>query len=249
MLTVCIVVMVIFLFLRNILGHPDSRLRRAVLHRGHVRRDVPAGLQPEQPLADGADAFGGLRGGRRHRDAGEHRAPHGNGRDAHAGGAGGLEGNRLHHSLHDHLAGGGLHPGALHGGHRGTPAARVLGDHRGGDSDLRVRLADADAHAGQPLPARRAQPAPRHLLPRPGRRIQPADLVVRDDAAPGPALPPGDLPGRAWPCWWEPCTCSRPCRRVSFPARTADSCSASCWDRRTRRTTTWSTTRRPSGTS
>ena len=64
--------------------HPDSRRGGAVLDRRHVRGDVPAGLQPEQPFADGADALGGLRGGRRHRDAGKHRAPHGNGRVAHA---------------------------------------------------------------------------------------------------------------------------------------------------------------------
>ena len=78
-LTVCLVVMVIFLFLRNLSRHPHSGRGRAVLHRRHVRRDVPARLQPEQSLADGADALGGLRGGRRHRDAGKHRAPHGDG--------------------------------------------------------------------------------------------------------------------------------------------------------------------------
>ena len=38
-------------------------------------------------------------------------------------------------------------------GHRGAAAARVLGDHRGGDSDLGLRLADADADAWQPVPA------------------------------------------------------------------------------------------------
>ena len=81
-LTICLVVMVIFLFLRNLSATLIPGLRRAVLDHRHVRRDVPARLQPEQSLADGADAVGGLRRGRRHRHAGEHRAPHGDGRDA-----------------------------------------------------------------------------------------------------------------------------------------------------------------------
>ncbi len=82
-LTVCVVVLVIFLFLRNLSATVDSRLRGAVLDCRHVRGDVPAALQPEQSVADGADAFGGLRGGRRHRHAGKHRAAHGDGQDAH----------------------------------------------------------------------------------------------------------------------------------------------------------------------
>ena len=39
----------------------------AALARGHGGSDVPLPLQPGQPVADGADGFGGLRGGRRHR--------------------------------------------------------------------------------------------------------------------------------------------------------------------------------------
>ena len=58
MLTIALVVMVIFLFLRNLSATLIPGLRGAVLHRRHVRRDVPAGLQPEQPVADGADALG-----------------------------------------------------------------------------------------------------------------------------------------------------------------------------------------------
>ncbi len=44
-------------------GHPDSRRGGAILHRGHVRGDVPARLQSELSLVDGADALGGVRGG------------------------------------------------------------------------------------------------------------------------------------------------------------------------------------------
>ena len=73
MLTVALVVMVIFLFLRNIRRHDHSERRRAAFAGRHVRRDVPGGLQPEQPDADGADDFDRIRGGRRDRDDREHR--------------------------------------------------------------------------------------------------------------------------------------------------------------------------------
>ena len=58
LLTVCVVVMVIFLFLRNV---------SATL--------IPGAAVPFSIIG----TFGRLRGGRRHRDAREHRAPHGNG--------------------------------------------------------------------------------------------------------------------------------------------------------------------------
>ena len=78
--TLVLVILVIFLFLRNVLGHHDSRHGAAVLDCRHLQRHVPAGLQHEQHLDDGADSLGRLRGGRRHRHAGEHRAPHRKGR-------------------------------------------------------------------------------------------------------------------------------------------------------------------------
>ena len=55
--------------------------------------------------------------------------------------------------LDDDLAGRGIHPGAVHGRHRGPAAARILGDHHGGDPGLRIRLADLHPDARQPLPA------------------------------------------------------------------------------------------------
>jgi hypothetical protein len=44
MLTIALVVMVIFLFLRN-LAPPSFPRRRAALDCRHLRRDVPAGLR------------------------------------------------------------------------------------------------------------------------------------------------------------------------------------------------------------
>ena len=63
-----------------------ARRRAGVAHR-HVRRDVSAGLQPRQPVADGADRRHRLRGRRRHRGAGEHHPPHRGRHAARAGGA------------------------------------------------------------------------------------------------------------------------------------------------------------------
>ena len=69
------------------LRHHHSQPGAAHVHHRHLRRHVPAGLHARQSLADGADALGRVRGGRRHRGAGKHRAAHGNGQDAHGGGA------------------------------------------------------------------------------------------------------------------------------------------------------------------
>ena len=82
MLTVALVVMVIFLFLRNLAATIIPERRRAAFAGRHVRRDVPARLQPEQPDPDGADHLHRLRGGRRHRDDREHHALHRRRRDA-----------------------------------------------------------------------------------------------------------------------------------------------------------------------
>jgi hypothetical protein len=69
----------------------------------------------------------------------------------------GSAGNRLHHHLDDALADRRVHPGAVHERHRRPPAARVRRHHLRRDPGLRLRLADADADAVQPLPeARRA---------------------------------------------------------------------------------------------
>ena len=74
--TLALVIMVIFLFLRNFSATmiPAMALPFSII--GTFCRDVPAGFQPQQHLHDGADPLHRLRGGRRHRHAGEHRPPH-----------------------------------------------------------------------------------------------------------------------------------------------------------------------------
>ncbi len=114
LLTVGLVVLVIFLFLRNLSGHADSESGVAAVHRRHVCGDGVVELQPGQPVADGADAVGGFRGGRCHRDARKHRASHGIGRSAVGGGVEGFARNRFHHHFDDAVAGGGVSADPVH---------------------------------------------------------------------------------------------------------------------------------------
>ena len=79
LLALGLVILVIFLFLRNLSATVIPISGPAHVHRGHLLGHVSPGLQPGQPLPDGPDPVGGLRGGRRHRGAGKYRAPHGDG--------------------------------------------------------------------------------------------------------------------------------------------------------------------------
>jgi len=63
MLAVALVVLVIFLFLRNRPGHHHPQRGRAGLPGGLLRGDVSFGIQPEQPVAHGPDHLHGFRGG------------------------------------------------------------------------------------------------------------------------------------------------------------------------------------------
>ena len=130
LLTLVLVVLVIFLFLRNLSATMIPSLAMPMSIVGTLRRHVPARLHARQPLADGAHALGRLRRRRRHRHAREHRPPHGDGQDAVPGGARRLARDRLHHRLDDAVAGGGVHPGAVHGRHRRPAVPRVRGHDR-----------------------------------------------------------------------------------------------------------------------
>ena len=79
--TVALVILVIFLFLRNISATiiPSLALPGSIVATFTVMYLL--GLQPRQPVADGAHALGRLRRGRRDRDAREHRPAHGDGQD------------------------------------------------------------------------------------------------------------------------------------------------------------------------
>ena len=74
MLTVALVVMVIFLFLRNLAATVIPSVAVPLVAGWHVWCHVPAGLFARQPVADGADDLDGVRGGRCDRDDREHRS-------------------------------------------------------------------------------------------------------------------------------------------------------------------------------
>jgi hypothetical protein len=82
---------------------------------------------------------------------------HVEGRNTVRGGDPGRPRDRLHDPFDDPLADCRFHSGALHERHRRPPAARIRGHHLRRHSGLRLRVADPDPDALQPLhPARRA---------------------------------------------------------------------------------------------
>ena len=152
----CLVILVIFLFLRSATATIIPALAVPISLIAHLRGDVRLRLLDQQHDAAGADAVGRLRGRRRHRHAGEHRPPHRGRHAAVRGGAQGLARNRLHHRVDHLLADRGVHPGAADGRHRRPRVPRIRGDDRDRHRPVGLRLADADADA---VRARAARPS------------------------------------------------------------------------------------------
>ena len=86
MLTVFLVVMVIFIFLRKLSATLIPSLALPMSLIGTFAAMALLGYSLDNLSLDGADVVRRLRRGRRHRHARKHRAPHGNGRAADAGG-------------------------------------------------------------------------------------------------------------------------------------------------------------------
>ena len=160
LLTLALVMLVIFLFLRKLSATLIPSLAMPMSIVGTFAVMYLLEIQPRQPLAHGVDPGGRLRGGRRHRHAGEHRPAHRNGRGTGQGGFERLQGDRLHHRVHDPLAGGGLHPGSVHGRHPGPAVQRIRRHHRRGHSHFGGGLPDPHAHALQPFPEARMRNNP-----------------------------------------------------------------------------------------
>ena len=72
LISIVLVILVVFVFLRNAARHVHSQRGRAGVADRHVRRDVPVRLQHRQSVADGADHLHRLRRGRRHRGDRKH---------------------------------------------------------------------------------------------------------------------------------------------------------------------------------
>ena len=131
------------------------------------------------------------------------------GEDADAGGARRLAGDRLHHRVDDDVAGGGVHPGAVHGRHRRPADARVRGHDRRRDPGLRLRLADADADAVQPLPEAAARDQARPALQRDRARSSTrCCAATRGRCGRRMRFTAGDDGGRRRCCWSARSTCS-----------------------------------------
>ena len=143
LLTIGLVVMVIFLFLRNVSATiiPSLALPMSIIGTFSVMYLLGYSLDNLSLMA--LTLVRRIRRGRRHRDAGEHRPPHGDGKDAAAGRDGWRRRNWLHHSLHDPVAGRGVHSAAVHGRNHRTLAARICGHHRRRHPGVGIRLAHA----------------------------------------------------------------------------------------------------------
>ena len=74
--------------------------------------------------------------------------------------------DRLHDPVDDALAGRGVHPAAVHGRHHRTPVPRIRRHHRRRDPGFGLRFAHADADALQPLPQATAAKRTRPVLQR-----------------------------------------------------------------------------------
>ncbi len=99
MLTVVLVVLVIFLFLRSIRATIIPAVAVPISLVGTLGRHVRAGIQPGQSFNDGANHRHRIRGGRCHRDDREHLALPRRGRSSVAGRTQGRRADRLHDSL------------------------------------------------------------------------------------------------------------------------------------------------------
>ena len=153
------------------LGHPDPEHHRAAGAARVVRGHVPAQLQSRQPLADGADHRGRLRGRRCHRGGREYLPPHRARDPAVRGRDQGLARDRLHRAVDQRLADRGVHSAAAHGRDHRPPVPRIRLDRHGLDRGLGAGVAHARADAVLALHDARVGRARPHL-PRDRGRLQ-----------------------------------------------------------------------------
>ena len=114
-LTVALVVMVIFLFLRNFWATVIPAITVPLSLIGTFAAALRIRLQPRQSLADGPDDRRRFRGRRCRRGDREHRPPSRNGLSPMQAALKGSRGNRLHHRLDHAVADRGVHSAVLHG--------------------------------------------------------------------------------------------------------------------------------------
>ncbi len=176
----------------------DREPRGADLDRRLVRRHVPDGLQPEQPVADGAHDRNRLRRRRRDRDDREHRTLSRGRRQTAPGRAQGRAADRLHDHFVDRVADRRADSALVHERRRRATVPRVRRDARDDDRDLGRRIADAHCVAvgalAEARPARggtkrRAAHTLRRARRQLAQRFRARDRSLRQHAALG-ARPP-----------------------------------------------------------
>ena len=162
-LAVALVVLVIFVFLRNVPATIIPSISVPVSLIGTLGDHVRAELLDRQPLAHGADRRHRLRGGRFDRDDREHRALSRGGKDTARCSARRRGPDRLHHHVADDLADRGADSAFVHGRSDRASVQRVRGhsrrDHRdfsGGFLDPRADDVRAHPAGARPKGARAA---------------------------------------------------------------------------------------------
>ncbi len=195
-IAVLLVTAVVFVFLGNLRATLIPAVAVPISILGTFGGDVPAGLQPGQPLADGADDRHRLRGGRRDRGAGEYRALHRAGRAAGRGGAARRARGGVHRRLDQHLADRRVHPDPADGRHRRPPVPRIrrhaIRRHPGLDDDLADHHADAVRAVSAPACEARGSAAEEPVRARDRRVWAQPDLVPAPRAAGHPGAVPDD---------------------------------------------------------
>ena len=127
-LTICLVVMVILLFLRNFWATLIPSVTVPLALAGSFAAMYLMHFQPRQPVADGADYRGRVRRRRRHRGGGEYLSPRRTRRAAVHSGSQGLARDRLHRVVDLLLADRGVHSAPAHERHHRPAVPRIRVD-------------------------------------------------------------------------------------------------------------------------
>jgi hypothetical protein len=221
LLTLALVVMVIFLFLRKVTATliPSLAMPLALLGTFAVMYLLGYTLDNLSLMALTLSVGFVVDG--RDRDAGEHRPPRGARGAAAPGSVHRGGGDRLHHRLHDALAGGRVHPLPLHGRHPGPPLRGIRGDHRGRHPAERRGFAHPHPDAGGAAGAAPGDRAARRPVPRHRARLR---RRARALLAGAPRRARGTR-GSPWPrrppSWSPRRSSSSAFRRASCPRRTS----------------------------
>ena len=165
LITIFLVVMVIFVFLRSFWATVIPAITVPLALLGACALMWAFGYTLDNLSLMALTIAVGLRGRRRHRDAGKHHALCRAGRAAAGRRLQGRERNRLHHRVDQRVAGRGADPAAPDGRRHRPPVPRIRG--RAGHDDLRLDggVADADADDGLALPALASRNQTRAVLP------------------------------------------------------------------------------------